>query len=417
MNRLVAALTLLCAVVGAAAPPPPISAAEYRERREALRKAMGDGVLLMFGADEEEHGNLRSGFFQEANFYYLTGWTQPGAALVLTPKSDVLLLPRRNPSLEIWTGAKDDPADPQIAARTGFSAVEQIESLERLVPQWLTEGSRLYTRNAGPKAEAIRRLAPLRQAADITPLLMRLRMKKSPAEIAWIQHATDVAVEAHLAGWKRTRPGTAEYQVAAAVAATYFEHGCERHAYSPIAGAGKNSTILHYSQNSRRMDGGDVLLVDMGPECAMYASDLTRTVPVNGKWTKRQRELYDIVLGAQQAAFDAAKPGMQLGNRTAPLGLHKIVMDYFEKRGVAKYFTHSLGHHVGLDVHDPADYSMPLQAGMVITLEPGIYIPEEGIGIRIEDMVLITEDGAKWMSSKLPREAEAVERSLAQSTK
>ena len=415
MKRVTLAWVLACLAAAAATAPPPISAAEYKQRRETLRKSMGDGVLLLFGATEEDHGNLRSGFFQEANFYYLTGWTEPGAALVLTPKSDVLLLPRRSPSSEIWTGPKADPADPQTAERTGFSTVEQIESLERLFPQWLSEGSKLYGRTSGEEGEKLRRLSPLRQVNSAAQFIFQQRMKKSPAEIAWIQYATDVAVDAHLAGWKRTRPGVSEYQIAAAVANTYFDAGCQRHAYSPIAGSGKNSTTLHYSQNVRRMDAGDVLLVDMGPECSMYASDLTRTVPVNGKWTKRQRELYDIVLGAQKAAFDAAKPGILLGNRSTQAGLHKIVVDYFEKRGLAKYFTHSLGHHVGLDVHDPADPSVALQEGMVITLEPGLYIPEEGIGIRIEDMGLITKDGAQLMSEKLPRDAEAVERAMAQS--
>jgi Xaa-Pro aminopeptidase len=193
----------------------------------------------------------------------------------------------------------------------------------------------------------------------------------------------------------------------------YFEHGCERHAYAPIVGSGGNAAILHYSKNTRRMDSGELILMDVGPECSMYAADITRTVPVNGKFTKRQREIYDLVLAAQKEAIAAVKPGVMLGGRSANVGLHKLVKDYFEKKGVGKYFTHGLGHHVGLDVHDAFDPAMPLEAGMIITIEPGLYIAEEGIGVRIEDMILVTENGAKILSDKLPRDAAAIEREMA----
>jgi Xaa-Pro aminopeptidase len=197
------------------------------------------------------------------------------------------------------------------------------------------------------------------------------------------------------------------------MSSTYFDRGCERHAYSPIVGSGGNAAILHYSKNARRMDNGELVLMDVGPECSMYATDITRTVPVNGKFTPRQRELYDIVLGAQKAALAAIKPGAMMGSRFNKVGVHKLVMDYFEEHGkLGKYFTHGLGHHVGLDVHDAFDPTLPLAAGMVITLEPGLYIPEEGIGIRIEDMVLVTDKGAELLSSKLPREADEIEKAM-----
>jgi Xaa-Pro aminopeptidase len=152
----------------------------------------------------------------------------------------------------------------------------------------------------------------------------------------------------------------------------------------------------------------------------MYATDITRTVPVTGKFTPRQRELYDVVLGAQKAALAAVKPGVMLGSRRNPVGLHKIATDYIDSHGkdrkgepLGKYFIHGLGHHVGLEVHDATDATMPLAPGMVITLEPGIYIPEEGIGIRIEDMVLVTENGARLLSEGLPREAADIEKAMA----
>jgi Xaa-Pro aminopeptidase len=168
------------------------------------------------------------------------------------------------------------------------------------------------------------------------------------------------------------------------------------------------------------VDSGVLVLMDVAGECSMYASDITRTVPANGKFTSRQRELYQIVLGAQQAVIDAVKPGMTLG-RNSPNSLNKIAVEYFNNHGkdlhgkpLGTYFTHGIGHHVGLDVHDPRDPEIPLAANMVVTVEPGLYIPEEGIGIRIEDVVLVTVNGAKVMSSALPRDPAEIEKILAQ---
>jgi Xaa-Pro aminopeptidase len=199
----------------------------------------------------------------------------------------------------------------------------------------------------------------------------------------------------------------------------YFDSGCQRHAYAPIVGSGPNAAILHYTKNTRRIDGGELLLMDVGPECSMYATDITRTVPVSGKFSTRQRELYDVVLGAQKAALAALKPGVMLGSRFSRTGIQKLVADYIDSHGkdrngnsLGRYFTHGVGHHVGLDVHDAFDPAAPLEAGMVVTLEPGIYIPEEGIGIRIEDVVLITDKGARVLSESLPREAFDVEKAM-----
>jgi Xaa-Pro aminopeptidase len=200
---------------------------------------------------------------------------------------------------------------------------------------------------------------------------------------------------------------------------SYFEKGCERHAYPPIVGSGLNATTLHYWLNNRRMDAGELLLMDVGAECGGYAADVTRTIPVGGKFTARQREIYEIVLGAQKTALAAVKPGMTLGRHT-PNSLHAIVLEYFNTHGkdrngepLGKYFAHGLGHHVGLDVHDAEDPTLPLAPGHVITIEPGLYIPEEGIGVRIEDMVLVTDTGGKLLTGALPREASDVEKATA----
>jgi Xaa-Pro aminopeptidase len=395
-----------------------ISLDEYRSRRAELRKANGDAITILFGASEKEHGDLRSGFFQEANFYYLTGWTEPGAIVVMTPSSEVLLIPRRNQEQERWTGPKLSPDDSGVRAATGFDTVLPAEQFETNLYKWAESGKRVFTLFEEPHAADLKKLLPLRDFSDAKLPIARLRMNKSPAEIALIQYATDISLDAHRAVWDKIRPGLKEFQVAAAMSDVYFSAGCERHSYAPIVGSGPNGAILHYSKNSRTIDRGELVLMDVAAECSMYGSDITRTVPASGKFTPRQRELYDIVLGAQKAVIDAIKPGMTL-NRTSPNSLNKIAVDYFNTHGkdkhgnpLGKYYTHGVSHHVGLDVHDPVDPSLPLAPNMVITVEPGLYIPEEAIGIRIEDMVLITENGAKLMSSRLPREAGEIEKIL-----
>jgi Xaa-Pro aminopeptidase len=192
--------------------------------------------------------------------------------------------------------------------------------------------------------------------------------------------------------------------------------GCLRAAYTPIIGSGENSTILHYSQATRRLQPGELIVMDVGGEYGHYAADITRTVPVDGRFTPRQREIYEIVLRAQQAALDAVRPGMILGGH-GDNSLTEIVRAYFNSHGtdrdgqpLGRYFNHGLGHHVGLEVHDPGDTGEPLQPGMVVTIEPGLYLPQEGIGVRIEDMVLITEDGAEVLSRDLPKDPDMVER-------
>jgi Xaa-Pro aminopeptidase len=397
-----------------------IPQSEYKQRRTALRKGVPDGLVILFGATEKDHGDLRSPFFQEANFYYLTGWTEPGAILVIAPEEEMLFIPKRDEEQEKWTGPKIAPGDAGAITATGFDRVAASESFESHILRWLDSAKRIYTLARQPSADLVRKLLPLRDIGDISMHIARLRMVKSQAEIEMIQHSTDVGIQAHKAGWRAIKPGVPEYQIASVMSYVYYGNGCERHAYAPIVGSGINAATLHYSKNRRTMDRGDLILMDVGPECSMYATDITRTVPVNGKFTPRQREIYEVVLGAQKAAIAAIKPGVMMGARTTKSGLHKIAADYIDSHGkdknggsLGKYFTHSLGHHVGLDVHDAFDPTLPLAAGMIVTVEPGIYIPEENIGVRIEDMVLVTENGAKILSSSLPRDVDEIERTMA----
>ena len=404
---------------------------QYRGRRLELRKALDDGVIVLFGRGEQDE-DLRTGFFQEPNFYYLTGWKEPGAILLLAPLPDdshapgydaraklpreILFLPERNPDREKWTGRKIGPEDENVRAATGFETVMPAESFETKLHDVLQAYARIYTLT--DQAARLKQLEPLREIGNAAAAVATLRMSKSPEEIALIQRATDVTLEGHRAAWQRAAPGLYEYQVAAAMTGIFMDSGCQRPAYAPIVGSGPNSVYLHYSRNSRRMDAGEVLLMDVAAECDGYASDVTRTIPVGGKFTSRQKEIYEIVLGAQKAAIAAVKPGITL-SKTAPNGLYKIAYDYINSHGkdlhgerLGKYFTHGLGHHVGLDVHDASDPNAPLAAGMVITIEPGIYIPEENLGVRIEDVVLVTEHGAKVLSAALPRDPDEIEKLL-----
>jgi Xaa-Pro aminopeptidase len=415
-------VALLCALWAAQAAPSAIAPGEYRARRTELAKSLHDGVLVLFGGTDKGEENLRTGFFQESNFYYLTGWRQPGAILLLTPEPgsqpfEVLFLPRRDPEREKWTGRKMGPEDSQVSAVTGFHNVLPTTRFEATLRQQLEHYSAIYTAGE-PAVSRLRALAPVRDVQDATRAIARLRMHKSAAELALIQNAIDITLDAHRAAWKRAAPGLYEYQVASAMTSIYADRGCERSAYAPIVGAGPDSTILHYSQNSGRMNRGELLLMDVGAECSGYAADITRTIPVGARFSQRQREIYEIVLGAQNAVIAAIKPGMYL-SKPYPNNLTKIAFDYINTHGkdshgkpLGKYFTHGVSHHVGLDVHDATDFSEPLAEGEVITVEPGIYLPEENIGIRIEDMVVVTKDGARLLSGALPRNPDAVERAL-----
>jgi Xaa-Pro aminopeptidase len=406
--RLLIAL-LLAQFLPAAAP-----ADAFRARRAALRQSLDSGVFLLKAQPDAYDPIFR--FRQEPDFYYLTGWREPGAALLLTPSDEILFLPSHNARAERYSGRRTSAEDADAPAVTGFEKVLPIEKLETELDLALSSHARIYAPWTEAYAGQLRARYPFRDVTDATPLIAKLRVKKSAAEIAAIQHATDVSIEAHRAVWKHLAAGQYEYNVAATLLATFLDAGCEGPAYSPIIGSGPDGAILHYMTNQRRMDRGELVVIDAAAQCAEYASDITRTVPVGGKFTPRQRELYHVVLGAQKAAIAAVKPGVLLAGTGA--SLTQIARDYMDAHGkdlqgepLGKYFIHDIGHNVGLEVHDPR-YDGPLEAGMVITIEPGVYISEEHLGIRIEDVVLVTPNGAKVLSAALPKEPDEIEKAL-----
>lgn len=421
---------------------------EYQARRAILR-AMVDAPIVIFGYTGHEDASEVAVFFQEPNFYYLTGHDQPGAAVLLIPdrsgdagvlagkssadslesSREIFYLPARDPAQEIWEGPKLGPSDPGVAGKMGFHTIEPLDKLEADLAELAKSYKTFYTLMPPEREEGyphltesvatIRAAVPNATLKDIAPQLDAMRQVKSPGELALIQKAIDVSIDAHFDAMRTMRPGFFEYQIAARMKEIHEWGGCEREAYAPIVGAGFNSTVLHYSVLDDRIKDGDVVVIDVGGEYGGYAADITRTLPANGKFTPRQREIYDIVLGAQNAALAAMKPGAALyGGKDS---LQQIVTDYInthghdkEGRTLGRYYPHGVSHHLGLDVHDPGDRNRPLEPGMVVTVEPGIYIPEENLGVRIEDDVLVTKDGYKLLTARLPRTAEEMEKVMAE---
>jgi Xaa-Pro aminopeptidase len=396
--------------------PGAIPLSEYHQRRGKLRKDL-KGSLVLFGNNDD--AELVGRFQQESNFYYLTGWTEPGARLLMTHDDELLFLPHHNELLERFTGRRTSAEDSDAKEKTGFQTVLPIEKFETQLLKALDSGPEFFALPATREIERLKPLLALRDIGDASTKIGPLRRIKSDAEIAELQHAADISMAAHRTAWKSMAPGSYEYQVQAAFTKVMLERGCEGYAYPPIIGSGPNGTVLHYEANRRRMDRGEVVVIDAAAECDYYASDITRTIPVGGKFSRREREIYDIVLGAQKAAIAAIKPGAIYYGQAGTIT--QIAKDYINSHGkdkhgapIGKYFTHGLGHFVGIDVHDAGGYPQKLEEGMVLTVEPGIYIPEESIGVRIEDVVLVTHDGAKILTAALPKEPDEVEKVLAQ---
>jgi Xaa-Pro aminopeptidase len=424
---------LLCTLIASSAwalesvPKP-----EYRQRRVALSEKLQGGAALVFAGEELALDFMP--FRQDPDFYYLSGWNEPGAALLvigpgpatttrlgtLVPAHayrEILFLPARNLVTEKYTGIKMDAATTGVAGATGFDAVMPLTALPEVLTGFISEdstrASSLWSQMDLPAAKAAVAFvaAALGTAApipdkDVRILTRDLRSVKSPAEIELIRKATDASIAAQRAGIRAIEPGVRERTIAGIEIESMLAEGCERPSYSPIVGSGINSSTLHYNSNENVMKSGDVVVIDAAGEFSMYASDITRTMPINGKFTPRQREIYEIVLGAQRAAAAAFIAGKSKLGGIAQRGpevtdsLDKVAFDYINTHGkdlhgepLGKYFLHSLGHSVGIDVHDPMDYTKPLDKGMVFTIEPGIYIPEEKIGVRIEDVFYVDPDG------------------------
>jgi Xaa-Pro aminopeptidase len=415
----------------------------YADRRARLA-AQIDCPIVLWGLTGREESSQSYVFAQEENFYYLTGHNEEGAGLIILPAKssatseaaaaqELFFLPAKNPQKEKWNGVRLSPTDPGIEARTGFSSVKpfaemraEVESLAKTYPCLYTILP--YEKELGgyphekEVVDWLQQSAPQIQLKDVRAQINTLRHVKSPGEIALLQRAIDLSLDSHLAAMRMMRPGLYEYQIAAKMVEVHAMGGSEEEGYAPIVGAGPNSTALHYDKLSRKIEDGDIVVIDVGAQYSGYSADITRTLPANGKFTPRQLEIYNIVLGAQNAALAALKPGMDLCQK-GDKSVNKISRDYINSHGkdlhgksLGQYYIHGLGHNIGLNVHDPGEYCKPLVPGMVVTMEPGIYIPEENLGVRIEDDVLITETGYKLLSERLPREPAEIEKIMAEAS-
>ncbi|MGB5737695.1 MAG: Xaa-Pro aminopeptidase [Thiohalocapsa sp.] len=439
------------------------SAKELKRRRRATAKAVGgDAVLILPAAAEViRNRDVHYPFRQDSDFSYLTGFPEPDAVAVIAPKRKegefILFCRPRDPEREIWDGHRYgvDGAVEQF----GVDQAHPLEELDEKLPELLANRDRLFY-PLGTDADldlavmawlrAVRAKARtgVRAPSELITsdrILHEQRLFKTKPERRVMQRAADISAAAHQRLMQVCRPGLNEQQLEASFLHACAERGARHQAYSPIVGGGRNACVLHYVDNNAELQDGDLVLVDAGCELDGYASDITRTFPVNGRFTEPQRELYALVLEAQQAAIKAVRPGKRwdaphtAALRVLTLGLLELGLIGGSKKDLPRlikeekykpFYMHRTGHWLGMDVHDVGDYKVAgqwrkLEPGMVLTVEPGLYIAPDaevedaaaarfrGIGIRIEDDVLVTDDGHAILSRDAPKEIDAIEALMA----
>lgn len=390
---------------------------EFQARRKRVMEAIGDGVAVVFAGDGAPP--LSGVWEPDWNFYYLTGIRdEPGAAVLFDPRSEdpkrrcILFLRPLNPELEAWDGYRDRVSE-SLRRQTGFETVMRTLGL----PRWLTGVARkrgrlvclhpfsVYDAPVSPDLSVFRKVVERSVGIRIeerTQVLPAMRSVKSKAEIGMMERAAQATATGYRAAAAAMAPGVTERAVQAALEGGFIECGARGTGYNSIVGSGLNSTVLHYNVNTGTLEDGDLLLIDAGARVGGYTADVTRTFPVNGKFTRDQREVYEIVLEALEAAIRAARVGARFADLEA--AARKVI----DRKGYGDAYIHGIGHHVGIEVHDV----MPdgaFKAGMIITVEPGIYLPDRKIGVRIEDDVLITARGPKNLTEMIPKRASEVE--------
>ena len=425
-------LVLILSLLQIGSPAGPVPPELLKSRRAALIEKVGTGMALLQGASERQSEPpdaeypQDSDFRQDSDFFYLTGLEVPDAWLVIVarggdPGRTILFLPPREPNKERWLGARMGPG-PEAAAAAGLdprdvrSTADMAKVLDSILapPESPARTGGIWVkRNARTAASPVMQglLSKTGKRSDLLPALADLRQIKDADELRRLRRAAEISAAGHVSAIKAGRPGAWEYELEAAAEYEFRRLGAERVGYPSIVGAGVNSTVLHYDESRAQLKAGDLIVMDMAAEFGYYTADVTRTLPADGKFTARQRAVYDLVLGAQQAALDAIRPGVTMAE------LDDIARKFIRDRSGSTcgrrtcdaYFIHSLGHWLGMDVHDVGRYDVPLAPGMVLTIEPGIYIPEEGLGVRIEDDVVVTATGYELLTGGVPRTAEGIE--------
>lgn len=413
---------------------------EFGERRTRVFAQMQpNSALLIFSEIEKRRNNdCTYPFRQDSYFWYLTGFNEPNAALLLlkteqTEKAIIFLRPR-DPLLETWNGRRlgVERAPQQLNVNEAYSIEDLATVLPKIlknltalyyVPEIHTWGDKLVTESA----------VSFNEILDWRPMLSEMRLIKSPNEIRLMQQAGQITALGHIKAMQTTRPNRFEYEIESEILHEFNRHCARFPSYNSIVAGGNNACILHYTENDRPLNDGNLVLIDAGCEFAMYAGDITRTFPVNGKFSQPQREIYELVLKAQKRAIELLVPGnsiKQVNDEViriktqglVDLGILKGDVDtLIEQQAYRQFYMHGLGHWLGLDVHDVGSYGQDkqriLEIGMVITVEPGIYISEDadvpeqykGIGVRIEDNLLMTEYGNKILTAAAPKEIADIE--------
>jgi Xaa-Pro aminopeptidase len=449
-----------------------------RRRAEVAAKMADNSIMVLFSAEPKLYTNdVDYVFRQENNFYYLTGLKQQNATLVIRKSgavvTETLFLPKRDPRREAWDGkmysreqavqisglrtvvdaAEKDAMLQAVKNRASFTSkdgsvtIAGAPTLYLLLPE--SENDDAGKREFRVESEMSKALTEYK-VENAQPIFAGLRHIKSPYELKLLQHAIDITTEAQLRAMATVGRAEWEYEVQAEVEYTYRRRNADFWGYPSIVGCGSNATTLHYEESQSPVKKGELLLLDVGAEYEHYTADVTRTFPVNGKFTKEQAEIYQIVFDAQEAVAKAAKPGVtmqqlgQIARNTLNEGLFKIgLVTDKNSQQVRVWFIHGLGHWLGMNVHDVGDYQTPLKAGMVFTNEPGIYIREDAldnlpdtpemkafkekvrpafekyknIGVRIEDDMLVTETSVEWMTGKLPRKISDIEAFMARASR
>lgn len=424
----------------------------YRARRAALRELLPDGsCAVLFSAPVRNRSNdVDFPYHQSPDFYYLSGWTEPNSVLVIFKEAqqfnkgtilDILLVPPRDAPKERWTGRRGGKtAARRISGADWVLTTESWDSLRLPFHQQLkvlqlrledprTSGNKDPLELDGLLRSYRSKLDSASIAADdflLKRALTNLRMVKQPEELVLLQRAVDISVDGHLEMMRALEPSMTEYQVEAVGEYVFHASGAEAVGYPSICGGGENSTVLHYTDNRRRLNQGDLLLLDMGAEYHGYTADITRTLPVSGKYSPEQLAIYNLVLEARDSGIAACRPGQPFQAPNA--ATRRVIIRGLQDLGIIQtadelktYFMHGTSHYLGLDVHDAGNYG-PLAPGNLITVEPGIYISTEspcdrkwwGIGVRIEDDILITAEGHQNLSEKLPAKPEEVEKAMEQ---
>lgn len=411
----------------AGSPAGAVPVARLTARRAALLDRIGNGVAIVRSADEKSiEGDYPqdSDFRQDNDFFYLTGLETAGSWLVLIahdslPDQAILYIPARDSLQERWTGPTLGPG-PDATSLTGIADTRPSGSAKKEIRDLLSAPGTLlfYPRHGGERDSTFLgelgltdSLGRAMQKRNLRSLTGNLRLIKDDDEIARMRRAIDITVEAERETMKAVRPGMWEYELEALIEYTFRRRGAERVGFPSIVGTGINSTTLHYDKGRRQSEAGDLVVIDIGAEYGYYSADVTRTIPISGRFTPRQRALYDLVLGSQQAAIDSVRPGVTISqlNGIARTYMREHSGDLCGGPSCDRYFIHGLSHWLGMDVHDVGDYSKKLVPGMVLTVEPGIYIPAEKTGIRIEDDVLVTASGYDLLSKGAPRSAAEIE--------